>query len=207
MPWSELSVAEESALEMRHRAADRRAQPDRSHGPAFAAAGLSPAPNAAEGSGDAYDAAFYASRFKANLSQLNVPAEGRETSSPDPSAQAEESDQSLFNFFGNLSVLLVAVRAGDLTRARAAADVLEMEVLVERSAGRLLSAPGLDDLGHWLGAPQTGGESARAAENVAQSGAAASAPPDLRAISPDDKSAGSAYEMLAAFFDGEAQTK
>ncbi len=79
------------------------------------------------------DVAYYAGRFRADLSQLGGPAEPREERADVSDSQG---DPALFDFFGNLSVLLLAVRAGDLPRAQAAANALEMEVLVERSAGR-----------------------------------------------------------------------
>ena len=66
-------------------------------------------------------------------------------------------DSALIDFFGNLSVLLVAVRAGDIGRARAAADALELDALVERSAG--VDSGGsrrmLEDLVAMLGAAQS----------------------------------------------------
>lgn len=171
MPLSGLSVATELALGSHYPAPHRRAPPDRSPPrPAEATASGSPVT-----AGDtAVDAALYAGRFKANLAELRLSPEGGVCA--DRHAPADEADQALFDFFGNLSVLLIAVRAGDLAQARAAADALEMEVLIERSAGRRVL----------VGAPQSDGGSARAAPS--------SALPD----------AGSAYETLAALVDSEA---
>jgi hypothetical protein len=72
----------------------------------------SPAPGAK--TGEDYDAAFYARRFKTDLSQLKAfdGAEESTASPPDP-----EGDSALMEFFGHLSVLLVAVRSGDISRA------------------------------------------------------------------------------------------
>ncbi len=153
MPLSGLSATSEYAAEARYRAPGRRAPQDR---PAKAEA---QAPSAApDGS---FDPDYYASRFKTDLSQLQAFDGAREP--PDPAGA--EDDQKLFDFFGNLSVLLLAVRAGDIARAQAAADALEMEALVERSAGRRRgpAEPALEDLGALFGASQSPDEMAAGA--------------------------------------------
>ena len=137
-----LGAATDVARDKRHRAADRRAGED---WPSPREPEAAPAVDA-----EPYDAAYYASRFKSEVWTLGASAEPQK---PLP-APDHESDARLFDFFGHLSVLLVAVRAGDIERARAAADALEMEVLVERSAGRDLSGPAalpwVADLGRML---------------------------------------------------------
>jgi hypothetical protein len=208
-----------------YRSPERRApkdQPAASEPPASSATGDSAA--------DAYplEVAYYAGRFRADLSQLGLPAEPA-NSPPEPSES--QADPALFDFFGNLSVLLLAVRSGDLTRAQAAADALEMEVLVERSAGRSgesASAHMLDDLGRLFGAVQSRDETAAraAAKNLAAElqGATtppppasappppASAPPPPASAPPPDPYAetdadagGAAYDTLAHYFDAEAR--
>jgi hypothetical protein len=113
MPLSGLSATSEFAADARYRAPGRRAQQDR---PAKAEAQT---PSAApDGS---FDPDYYASRFKTDLSQFQAFDGSREP--PDPAGA--EDDQKLFDFFGNLSLLLLAARAGDIARAQAAADALE----------------------------------------------------------------------------------
>jgi hypothetical protein len=160
-----------------------------------------------------FDAAFYASRFKADLSQLKAfPKSGEDFHTADP-ADAE-GDRVLYDFFGNLSVLLVSVRAGNLERARAAADALELEVMVESSAGGR-AAPGrpnmLDDLKHLLNAAQSGDETAAraAAQDLARDVKQTLEPrgfpaPDPGA--PDLDATGAAYEALVAYIDVDTQT-
>ncbi len=176
MPLSGLSVATELALGLHHPAPNRRAPADR---PNRKSADTSAAGTPREFEDAPGDAAFYAGRFKANLAALNLSPEG--LVSAEPPAPADETDQSLFDFFGNLSALLVAVRAGDLTQARAAADALEMEVLVERSAGR--------PIGEWAAPPPPGDLAGNP-----RSAAVAASP-----------NAASVYEMLAGILDDEAR--
>ena len=176
MSWSGLIAATEFAPGGRYRGPARRAPQER---PAKAE-GQEPAP----APGEPFDLAYYAGRFRTDLTQLQAFEGAREPATP---ANAE-SDQQLFDFFGNLSVLLLAVRAGDLSRAQAAADALEMEVLVERSAGRRPGAPTprLDDLGALFSAAQSPEESA-----VAEP-------------APQAEDGGAAYDTLTQYLDGEA---
>jgi hypothetical protein len=193
-----------------YRAPDRRASQDNPaplEPPAAAApAGESPA--------DAFplDVAYYAARFRAGLSQLGLPAEA-DSEPPEPSES--QGDPALFDFFGNLSVLLLAVRSGDLPRAQAAANALEMEVLVERSAGRHAEAASthrLDDIGRLLGAVQSRDEvAARAvAKDLAAEFRAPPAPATAPAEPPPPPDpyaeadiGGAAYDTLAHYFDAE----
>jgi len=166
-----------------------------------------------------FDAAFYASRFKADLSQLKAFSKNDEYTplgSPGSAADAA-GDGILYDFFGNLSVLLVSVRAGNLERARAAADALELEVLVESSAGAS-AAPGepnmLDDLRHLLSAAQSGDEAAaRAAaqdlaRDVKQTLDKPRGAPDPAATpaEPELDATGAAYDALVAYIGGDAQS-
>ena len=159
MPWSDLIATTEFAPGGRYRTPDRRPPQDRS----VKAEGQ----ESSAAAGESFDPAYYAGRFKTDLSQLQAFEGAREPTNP----AGGENDQQLFDFFGNLSVLLLAVRAGDINRAQAAADALEMEVLVEHSAGRRpgAAAHGLDDLGALLSAAQSHDEAAArlAAEGLA----------------------------------------
>jgi hypothetical protein len=164
-----------------------------------------------------FDLAFYASRFKADLSQLKAFSKNDEDFPPGNAADAD-GDRVLYDFFGNLSVLLVSVRAGNLERARAAADALELEVMVESSAGA--RGPGrlnmLDDLRHLLNAAQSGDETAAraAAQDLARDvkqsldkprGHPA---PDPAATpgEPDLDATAAAYDALMAYIGGDAQS-
>ena len=159
------------------------------------------------------EVAYHARRFRTDLFHLSIPAG---LGDGEPGASESQGDPALVDFFGNLSVLLLAVRAGDLSRAQAAADALEMEVLVERSAGRRGAEPALiDDLSRLIGAAQSRDE--RAAREAARAlaldfsnapGSAAHArsepPPDPYAGSETD-SGGAAYDTLAHYFDADAR--
>jgi hypothetical protein len=182
MPWSGLIAATEFAPGGRYRPQGRRAPQDppvNTEGQ-----GASPAPD------EPLDLAYHAGRFKTDLTRLQA-FEG----APDMAAPATaEGDQQLFDFFGNLSMLLLAVRAGDIIRAQAAADALEMEVLVERSAGRRpgVAANRLDDLSALFGAAQSRDQDAARAASLAADPAA-----------PLDDG-GAAYETLTQYLDGGA---
>lgn len=148
------------------------------------------------------DVALFASRFKADLTRLRPPSEPVS----DSDASEAESDAHLFDFFGNLSVLLLAVRAGDLTRAQSAADALEMDVLVERNSGRRPAESSLlDDLGRLFGAAHSRDEAgARAAAGrLAGEFRHVLAPPVALATEAREPGA-AAYETLAHYFDAEA---
>jgi hypothetical protein len=159
------------------------------------------------------EVAYHARRFRTDLSQLSLPAG---LGAGEPEASESQGDPALFDFFGNLSVLLLAVRAGDLTRAQAAADALEMEVLVERSAGRRAAEPAssamLDNLSRLIGAAQSRDENAaRAAALIlateyrgAQSAPAPEPPPDPYAVAETD-AGGAAYDTLSHYFDADAR--
>jgi len=158
-------------------------------------------------SGNPLDAAYYANRFKANLSDFEIFAEER-ADLPDtirPSPDWSDGGGALFDFVGNFSVLLVSVRSGDLERARAAADALQMEVMVVRSttglSGEARLPAMLGDLGRLLSAARSGDE--RAARPPAKD-----LPHDLQ--SPLDapppqggEAAGAAYDTLMAYGDDE----
>jgi len=188
MPWSGLIATTEFAAEGRYRAPGRRAPQDRSAKPREQGASAAP--------GEPFDPAYYAGRFKTDLTQLKAFDGARETT-------GGEGDQQLFDFFGNLSVLLLAVRAGDINRAQAAADALEMELLVERSAGRRSGAAAqmFDDLGALFSAAQSHDEDAArfAAQELAADIQSAAAP-DPQAPQPDD--GGAAYETLTQYLGG-----
>ena len=195
MSWSGLIAATDFAPGGRYRGHPRRAPqepPVKTEGPEPPSAPVEP-----------FDPDYYAGRFKTDLTQLQAFEGAREAATP---ANAE-SDQQLFDFFGNLSVLLLAVRAGDLSRAQAAADALEMEVLVERSAGR---RPGpaahvFDDLGALFSAAQSRDENAArvAAQGLAADFQSAASPaPDPRPPQPED--GGAAYDTLTQYLDGDA---
>jgi hypothetical protein len=195
MSWSGLIAATELAPGARYRGPPRRAPQER---PVKTEA-QEPPPAPVE----TFDPDYYAGRFKTDLSQLQAFEGAREAPSP---ANAE-SDQQLFDFFGNLSVLLLAVRAGDLSRAQAAADALEMEVLVERSAGRRPgpAAAMLDDLGALFSAVQSRDENAaRAAAHglAADFQSAANPAPEPQTAQPED--GGAAYDTLTQYLDGGA---
>ncbi len=200
MPLSGLTATTEYASEPRYR--DRRAPQDRLGKPE---APLPLSPSAAYDSGDGYDAAFYGRRFKTDLSQLQV-FDGADAPPPDA-----EGDSTLIDFFGHLSVLLVAVRAGDIGRAQSAADALELDALVERNVGRRSggSAAMLGDLVAMLGAAQSRDETAArvAARDLANDfqtvvAPAAFVPRDPYADEAED--GGAAYETLTQYLDGEA---
>jgi hypothetical protein len=163
-----------------------------------------------------HEVAYHARRFRTDLSQLSLPAT---PGAGEPEASESQGDPALFDFFGNLSVLLLAVRAGDLTRAQGAADALEMEVLVERSAGRRGGEPAsahmLDNLSALIGAAQSRDENAAraaalvlATEYRGAQGAPASEPsgppPDPYAVAEAD-TGGAAYDTLAHYFDADAR--
>jgi hypothetical protein len=186
MPWSGLIATTEIAPEGRYRGPSRRARPTR---PAEAES-----QDVATAPSQPLDPAYYAGRFKTDLSQLQA-FDG---------ARDGPGEQQLFDFFGNLSVLLLAVRAGDINRAQAAADALEMEVLVERSASRRSGAAAqmLDDLGALFTAAQSHDESAArvaAQELAADFPDAASPAPDPKVPQPDD--GGAAYDTLRQYLD------
>jgi hypothetical protein len=165
-----------------------------------------PPPPPSESPADAHplDVAFFAGRFRADLSRLGSDNGEAETS-------AAHDDPALFDFFGNLNILLLAVRSGDLPRAQAAADALEMEVLVERSAGRRGEASPphmLDDLGRLLGAAPTPDDGAAAkppAAEFAPPTAPAAAPPPDPYAEHDADAGGAAYDTLSHYFDDEAR--
>ena len=162
------------------------------------------------------EVAYHARRFRTDLFHLSIPAG---LGDGEPGASESQGDPALFDFFGNLSVLLLAVRAGDLSRAQAAADALEMEVLVERSAGRRGGEPAsahmLDNLSALIGAAQSRDENAAraaalvlATEYRGAQGAPASEPsgppPDPYAVAEAD-TGGAAYDTLAHYFDADAR--
>ena len=191
MPWTGLIATTPFAPEAHYRGPGRRAPKER---PAKALAQEPPATPS-----EPFDPAYYAGRFKTDLSQLQAFDGAREA----PGPSGGESDQQLFDFFGNLSVLLLAVRAGDIQLAQAAADALEMEVLVERSAGR--PAPLLDELGARFGAAPSQDEGAArlaARELAADFQSAAEPAPDPEAAPPDD--GGAAYETLTQYLGAGA---
>jgi hypothetical protein len=193
MPWSDLISRTEFAPEARYRAPARRPSKERS-----ANAEGQPDRAAPEQPQDA----FQTGRFKTDLTQLQ-PFDGAR----DAAEQASETDQQLFDFFDNLAALLLAVRAGDINRARSAADALETDVLVERSAGGRTGAAAqlLDGLGALFDAAQSrDGEAAHlAAQELAVNFQSAAAPaPEPQAEQPDD--GGAAYETLTQYLDGEA---
>jgi hypothetical protein len=188
MPLSGLSVTTEFSPEGRFRAPGRRAPQDR---PAKAER-QAPAPRPGH-------PAYHAGRFKTDLTQLQAFDGARDPASA-------ESDQKLFDFFGNLSVLLLAVRAGDINRARAAADALEMEVLVERSAGHRPDAQAnmLDDLAALLDAAQSRDESAArvAPKELAADFQSAVAPQESFAETARPDDGGAAYDTLTQYLGG-----
>ena len=151
------------------------------------------------------DAAKYASRFRANLAQLEVFA-----SAPDDAPASEPgADDALFEFFGNLSVLLVSVRRGDIDRARAAADALAMELMIEGGAGETGRPHLLQDLRHMVSAAQSGDEGAAraAAKEVARDVRDALEPPYApppATAAPSIDATAAAYDTLMAFSEGEA---
>jgi hypothetical protein len=224
MAVSELSATAE-VTRGGYRAPDRRAREDNPAPPPLPVA----PPPASESLPDTFpaDVAFYAGRFRADLSQLGLPAEPEQQRSD---GSESHGDPALFDFFGNLSVLLLAVRSGDLPRAQAAADALEMEVLVERSAaphGESASGRVLGGLGRLIGAAQSRHETAAraAAKDLAAKDLAAKdlAAKDLaaelrgapaRALAPPEPPpdpyagheadvGGAAYDTLAHYFDAE----
>ena len=213
MAVSGLEATTEYAREARYRAPDRRWGADRAN---WGEAEPSPVTAGVAAADYPFDAAYYASRFKADVSQLKDFVATTETGPSDPSG-----DHSVFDFFGNLSVLLVAVRAGDIERAQAAADALEMEALVERSAGRRPGAAAsermLDDLGRLFSAGRARDEGAAraAASELATEVYSAFArprpsvpfaePPTAEAVAPDGDDGGAAYETLAHYLDGDPE--
>jgi hypothetical protein len=195
MPLSGVKATTDYPPDARYR--ERRAPPDR---PTKASpASLAPGAKA----GEDYDAAFYARRFKTDLSQLKV-FDGAEESAPPP--PDPEGDSALMEFFGHLSVLLVAVRSGDISRAQAAADALELDALVERNVAR---RPGgsvamLDDLVAMLSAAQSRDEGAArlAAKGLAGDFQNAVAPPSGGAYAEAAEDGGAAYDTLASYLGG-----
>ncbi len=163
MSLSSLSANTDFAYDGRRKSRDRRASLDAHDG---LASKSGPPPIA---TANPFDPDYYASRFKADITHLKAFDNDDDVFPPEPpaSGRGEDGDRILFDFFGNLSVLLVSVRAGNLERARAAADALELEVMVEGSAGAWgpKGQPTmLDDLRHLLTAAQSGDEiAARAA--------------------------------------------
>jgi hypothetical protein len=162
-----------------------------------------------------FDSDFYASRFKTDLSHLKAFDSEDDAFPPADRAGATdaEGDRVLYDFFGNLSVLLVSVRAGNLERARAAADALELEIMVESSARPPGRPNMLVDLKHLLSAAQSGDETAAraAAQDLARDvkqtldtprGFPAQDAPDA----PDLDATGAAYDALVAYIDGDAQS-
>ena len=209
MPLSSLSAKTDFAFENRFSSRGRRTMQDR----LGEAEPVDPVTSVADAPArDSFDTAYYASRFKADLSELKVFA-GEQERVDAPSADAE-GDNSLFDFFGNLSVLLVSVRLGDLARARAAADALEMEVMVEHSAGAGRGEAGppnmLDDLRHLLSAAQLGDErAARAAakdlaRDVRHALEVPSKPASVEPALAADITA-SAYDTLMGYIEGDVQ--
>src|SRR5579863_9775922 len=197
MTLSELTATSEYASETRYR--DPRAPQDRLGRPEDTSSLDRPA---AEDFGDVSDAVFYGRRFKTDLSQLKA-FDGAQAPSPDA-----EGDSALIDFFGHLSVLLVAVRAGDITRAQSAADALELDALVERNGGRRSggSAAMLGDLVALLGAAQSRNEGAArlAARDLAGDFALAPAPRTPREpYRGSAEDGGAAYETLAHYLDDE----
>ena len=222
MSLSSLTANPALAYDGRHYRRDRRALPDMT-GEAEARSDGRPGDRSAAGgapSGSPHDAAYYASRFKANLSDLEILAEEHDHVSS-PQTWDVAGDGELYDFFGNLSVLLVSVRAGDLERARAAADALQMELMVERSAGGHSAEPRrpnmLGDLGRLLSAARSGDEGAAraAAKELARDVKIALDPPHppaeetvAAALPPaaaiaDPEAAGAAYDTLMSYSDGE----
>jgi len=168
-----------------------------------------------------FDIDFYASRFKIDLSRLKAFDKDDDAFPPRAPGDATDADgdRILYDFFGNLSVLLVSVWVGNLERARAAADALELEVMVESSAG-VRPPPGrpnmLEDLRHLLIAAQSGDETAaRAASqdlarDVKQTLDKPSGSPEPEAAStsgaPAPDATGAAYDALVAYIGGDAQS-
>ena len=122
---------------------------------------------------------------------------------PDPA-----EDSALIDFFGHLSLLLVAVRAGDLGRAQAAADALALDALVELSAG--MGAGGLaallGDLVSHLATPilrddDAGLAAARALADDLHAATSDTPAPDPYADDVDDGQA--AYDTLAHYREGD----
>jgi hypothetical protein len=192
MPLSSLTATTEYAPEPRYRQRERRSAQDRAARSEPAAAAPAPAQGA-------FDATFYASRFKTDLTQLRAfeGAEGAERPT------ACEVEPGLAEFFGNLSTLLVAVRAGDILRAQAAADALELDALVERNAVRRPGdcAPLLDDLVGQLAASQASGQTAArvAARELAgefDPGLSPIALPDAYAEAEPPDDGGAVYDTL-----------
>jgi hypothetical protein len=186
MPLSGVIATTEYPSEPRYR--DRRAPQDR---PSKPEAPLPPGPPAHD-SGDVYDAAYYSRRFKTDLSQLHV-FDGAEEPSPDA-----DGDSAMIDFFGHLSLLLVAVRDGDIRRAQAAADALELDAMAERNVGRRPagSAALLGDLVATLGAA-----------GLRDDGAARLAPAAVVERDPyadEGEDGGAAYETLTQYLDREA---
>lgn len=199
MPMSGLIATTEYQPESRYRARERRPGSDRAV-PADTGA-ASTAPPAEAG----FDAAYYASRFKTDLSRLQA-FDGAEEA---PNPAGGEDEPALADFFGNLSTLLVAVRAGDILRAQAAADALELDALVEQNAPRRpgASAALVDELMALLSAAQMREEPpARPAMRERES-----APPPAAFVrgdpygedeAPDD--GGAAYDTLRRHLEGES---
>ncbi|MDE3174964.1 MAG: hypothetical protein KGM15_02515 [Pseudomonadota bacterium] len=170
-----LGAVTDVTRDKRHRAGDRRAPDDPPHAREPDAA---PPPHE---EGAAFDVDF-ANRFKSQIWRLGA---GAEEPPPDP---------GLFDFFGHLNVLLLAVRDGDIERARAAADALEMEVLVERCAGQPASEPAAP---LWTG---NFGRLSNAADLYHDSAAAPDSPP------ADAPAGGAVYDTLTHYLADDALT-
>jgi hypothetical protein len=206
MSLSGLSANTDFAYDAKRPSRGRRAPLDTRDGAASRGA---PSPVA---SGNPFDPDYYASRFKADISHLKAFDNDDDAFSPEAPTSAADGDgeRILIDFFGNLSVLLVSVRAGNLERARAAADALELEVMVESSAGAW-AAPGkptmLEDLRHLLSAAQSGDEIAAraAAQDLARDVKQSLDMP--RAVTPDlppPDAPASAYDALMAYIEDDS---
>jgi hypothetical protein len=195
MAMSGLTATIDHAAEARYR--ERRAAADRPQRPELQ---LPPSPTPANDSGDGFDAAYFGRRFKSDLWRLKA-FDGAEETAP---AADPAGDSALIDFFGHLSLLLVAVRAGDLGRAQAAADALALDALVELSAG--MGAGGLaallGELVSHLAAPisrddDAGLAAAHALADDLHAVASGAPGPDPYADEIDDGQA--AYDTLAHF--------
>jgi hypothetical protein len=206
MSLSSLSANTDLAYDGRRRSRDRRASLDARD--ATVSKGVSPPIATAS----PFDPDYYASRFKTDISHLKAFDTDDDAFPPGTPASATDADgdRILLDFFGNLSVLLVSVRAGNLERARSAADALELELLVESSAGSW-AAPGrptmIDDLRHLLSAAQSGDEIAAraAAQDLARDVKQSLDKPGAAASDAQSADAtGSAYDALMAYIDDDA---
>jgi len=155
MALTELSPAYVTPYDPRRRAPERR--PPRDPSPRYDPP-AAPPPS---------DAALLAPVFRPDLSQLAVSVE-----SPPPGPPVD--------FDNTLGQLVLAVREGDLSRARAALDALETEMLVERSAGNTQESG-------WLRAPER----------------LACVTSRLSAVAPPTHAADAAYETLAHYLNAD----